>query len=121
MPGTSRSYQLEGNVALLTRNIKIIGQEYPEMNTQSYGARVLVGTFFSGGINFRGINFIQFLIKFIQFYNILEIQAGQIIHKTIRLIHLEEIKIILFLFYCFVVLNKNKSSEDLYLKLFMSI
>ncbi len=52
---------------------------------------------------------------------ILEIQAGQIIHKTIRLIHLEEIKRILFLFYCFVVLNKNKSSEDLYLKLFMSI
>ncbi len=60
MPGTSRSYQLAGNVALLTRNIKIIGQEYPEMNTQSYGARVLVGTFFSGGIDFRGINFIKF-------------------------------------------------------------
>uniref|UniRef100_A0A8C1B8X1 PKHD1 like 1, tandem duplicate 2 n=1 Tax=Cyprinus carpio carpio TaxID=630221 RepID=A0A8C1B8X1_CYPCA len=46
VPGTSGSYQLAGNVALLTRNIKIIGQEYPEMNTQSYGARVLVGTFF---------------------------------------------------------------------------
>ncbi|KAK2887447.1 hypothetical protein Q8A67_015675 [Cirrhinus molitorella] len=54
VPDTSRSYQLAGNVALLTRNIKIIGQEYPEMNTQSYGARVLVGTFFSGGFTFRG-------------------------------------------------------------------
>lgn len=60
VPGTSGSYQLAGNVALLTRNIKIIGQEYPEMNTQSYGARVLVGTFFSGGIDFRGLNFIKF-------------------------------------------------------------
>jgi len=44
-------------VALLTRNIKIIGQEYPEMYTQSYGARVLVGSFFSGGIDYRGIIF----------------------------------------------------------------
>ncbi|XP_016299954.1 fibrocystin-L-like [Sinocyclocheilus anshuiensis] len=65
VPGTSRSYQLAGNVALLTRNIKIIGQEYPEMNTQSYGARVLVGTFFSGVIDFRG----KAQIRNVQFYN----------------------------------------------------
>uniref|UniRef100_A0A673FZ74 Fibrocystin-L-like n=1 Tax=Sinocyclocheilus rhinocerous TaxID=307959 RepID=A0A673FZ74_9TELE len=58
VPGTSRSYQLAGNVALLTRNIKIIGQEYPEMNTQSYGARVLVGTFFR-----------KAQIRNVQFYN----------------------------------------------------
>jgi len=55
VPATSKSYQLAGNVALLTRNIKIIGQEYPEMYTQSYGARVLVGSFSSGGIDYRGI------------------------------------------------------------------
>ncbi|NP_001123871.1 PKHD1 like 1, tandem duplicate 2 isoform 1 precursor [Danio rerio] len=42
VPGTSRSYQLAGNVALLTRNIQIIGQEYPDMFTESYGARVLI-------------------------------------------------------------------------------
>lgn len=69
MPGTSGSYQLAGNVALLTRNIKIIGQEYPEMDTQSYGARVLVGAFFSGGIDFRGINFIKIscLLSFLKY------------------------------------------------------
>ncbi|XP_026145815.1 PKHD1 like 1, tandem duplicate 1 isoform X2 [Carassius auratus] len=65
VPGTSGSYQLAGNVALLTRNIKIIGQEYPEMDTQSYGARVLVGTFFSGGIDFRG----KAQIRNVQFYH----------------------------------------------------
>ncbi|KAK9957826.1 hypothetical protein ABG768_012036 [Culter alburnus] len=65
VPGTSRSYQLAGNVALLTRNIKIIGQEYPEMYTQSYGARVLVGSFSSGGIDYRG----QAQIRNVQFYH----------------------------------------------------
>ncbi|RXN34425.1 fibrocystin-L isoform X1 [Labeo rohita] len=65
VPGTSRSYQLAGNVALLTRNIKIVGQEYPEMNTESYGARVLVGTFFSGGITFRG----KAQIRNVEFYH----------------------------------------------------
>ncbi|ROL45843.1 Fibrocystin-L [Anabarilius grahami] len=65
VPGTSRSYQLAGNVALLTRNIKIIGQEYPEMYTQSYGARVLVGSFSSGGIDYRG----KAQIRNVQFYH----------------------------------------------------
>ncbi|NP_001305057.1 PKHD1 like 1, tandem duplicate 1 isoform X1 [Danio rerio] len=65
VPGTSRSYQLAGNVALLTRNIQIIGQEYPEMFTQSYGARVLVGTFFVDGITFRG----KAQIRNVQFYH----------------------------------------------------
>ncbi|KAI2652983.1 Fibrocystin-L [Labeo rohita] len=59
------SYTHIGNVALLTRNIKIVGQEYPEMNTESYGARVLVGTFFSGGITFRG----KAQIRNVEFYH----------------------------------------------------
>ncbi|TRY58761.1 hypothetical protein DNTS_034591 [Danionella cerebrum] len=62
VPGTSRSYQLAGNVALLTRNIKIIGQESPEMYSQSFGARVLVGTF-GGGI--RG----KAQIRNVEFYH----------------------------------------------------
>nr|XP_009292515.1 fibrocystin-L isoform X2 [Danio rerio] len=59
VPGTSRSYQLAGNVALLTRNIQIIGQEYPDMFTESYGARVLVGTFsgFRGKAQIRNVQF----------------------------------------------------------------
>ncbi|XP_057211103.1 fibrocystin-L-like [Triplophysa rosa] len=65
VPGSSRSYQLAGNVALLTRNIKIIGQEYPEMNTQSYGARVLVGTFTERGITYRG----KAQIRNVEFYH----------------------------------------------------
>ncbi|KAI7798959.1 putative fibrocystin-L, partial [Triplophysa rosa] len=65
VPGSSRSYQLAGNVALLTRNIKIIGQEYPEMNTQSYGARVLVGTFTERRITYRG----RAQIRNVEFYH----------------------------------------------------
>ncbi|XP_045915057.1 PKHD1 like 1, tandem duplicate 1 [Micropterus dolomieu] len=52
--GTSFSYTLAANVALLTRNIKIIGQEYPEMMQESFGARLLVGTYSWAGINYKG-------------------------------------------------------------------
>nr|XP_055075127.1 fibrocystin-L-like [Misgurnus anguillicaudatus] len=65
VPGSSRSYQLAGNVGLLTRNIKIIGQEYPAMNTQSYGARVLVGTFTDGQNTYRG----KAQIRNVEFYH----------------------------------------------------
>ncbi|KAA0710211.1 Fibrocystin-L Polycystic kidney and hepatic disease 1-like protein 1 [Triplophysa tibetana] len=64
VPGSSKSYQLGGNVGLLSRNIKIIGQEYPEMKTQSYGARVLVGTFTERGITYRG----KAQIRNVEFY-----------------------------------------------------
>ncbi|XP_061682368.1 PKHD1 like 1, tandem duplicate 1 [Syngnathoides biaculeatus] len=51
---TSLSYTLAADVGLLTRNIKIVGQEYANMMAESFGARMLVGTFSSGGLNFRG-------------------------------------------------------------------
>ncbi|XP_044027924.1 LOW QUALITY PROTEIN: PKHD1 like 1, tandem duplicate 1 [Siniperca chuatsi] len=51
---TSFSYTLAADVALLTRNIKIIGQEYPEMMQESFGARLLVGTYSWAGINYKG-------------------------------------------------------------------
>lgn len=52
--GTSFSYTLAADVALLTRNIRIIGEEYPEMMKESFGARLLVGTYSSAGINYKG-------------------------------------------------------------------
>ncbi|XP_024857831.1 fibrocystin-L isoform X2 [Kryptolebias marmoratus] len=52
--GTSFSYILAADVGLLTRNIKIIGQEYPDMMAESFGARLLVGTFSSAGIQYKG-------------------------------------------------------------------
>ncbi|KAM7384668.1 hypothetical protein PAMA_011835 [Pampus argenteus] len=52
--GTSSSYTLAADVGLLTRNIKIIGQEYPKMMEESFGARLLVGTFSSAGIDYKG-------------------------------------------------------------------
>ncbi|XP_030002867.1 PKHD1 like 1, tandem duplicate 2 [Sphaeramia orbicularis] len=52
--GTSDSYTLAADVALFTRNIKIIGEEYPEMMEESFGARVLVGTFSWSGIDYKG-------------------------------------------------------------------
>nr|XP_055075131.1 fibrocystin-L-like [Misgurnus anguillicaudatus] len=65
VPGSSRSYQLAGNVGLLTRNIKIIGQEYPAMNTQSYGARVLVATVPGREFDYRG----KAQIRNVEFYH----------------------------------------------------
>ncbi|XP_036949440.1 PKHD1 like 1, tandem duplicate 1 isoform X2 [Acanthopagrus latus] len=52
--GTSVSYTLAADVALLTRNIKIVGQEYPDMMKESYGARLLVGTYSWKGIDYKG-------------------------------------------------------------------
>ncbi|XP_073714529.1 fibrocystin-L [Misgurnus anguillicaudatus] len=65
VPGSSRSYQLAGNVGLLTRNIKIIGQGYPAMNTQSYGARVLVATVPGREFDYRG----KAQIRNVEFYH----------------------------------------------------
>ncbi|XP_059206673.1 fibrocystin-L-like isoform X1 [Centropristis striata] len=52
--GTSSSYTLAADVALVTRNIKIIGEEYPEMMQESFGARLLVGSFSAEGIDYKG-------------------------------------------------------------------
>ena len=38
-----KSYHISGEVGLLTRNIKIVGQGYPTIDEESFGARVLVG------------------------------------------------------------------------------
>uniref|UniRef100_UPI0037E8D1AF fibrocystin-L-like n=1 Tax=Semicossyphus pulcher TaxID=241346 RepID=UPI0037E8D1AF len=62
--GTSRSYTLAADVGLLTRNIKIIGEEYKEMKQESYGARLLVGTFSSDGISYKG----KAQIRNVEFY-----------------------------------------------------
>lgn len=53
--GTTMSYTLAANVALLTRNIKIIGKEYPQMTEESFGARLLVGTYSWAGIDYKGV------------------------------------------------------------------
>ena len=38
-------YSLQTEVALLTRNIKIIGQEYEDQEKDGFGARVIVSRF----------------------------------------------------------------------------
>ncbi|XP_076610974.1 PKHD1 like 1, tandem duplicate 1 [Chaetodon auriga] len=52
--GTSFSYTLAADVGHLSRNIKIIGEEYPQMMEESFGARLLVGTYSWGGIDYKG-------------------------------------------------------------------
>uniref|UniRef100_A0AAR2IPV4 Polycystic kidney and hepatic disease 1 (autosomal recessive)-like 1 n=1 Tax=Pygocentrus nattereri TaxID=42514 RepID=A0AAR2IPV4_PYGNA len=63
--GTSQSYRLASDVGLLSRNIKIIGQDYPNLFTESFGARVLVGAFSRGGISYRG----KARIRDVEFYH----------------------------------------------------
>ncbi|KAM8966821.1 LOW QUALITY PROTEIN: fibrocystin-L [Pelodytes ibericus] len=54
VPTTTRNYTLAADVALLSRNIKIIGQDYPGWYKESFGARVLVSTFVMNNIQYQG-------------------------------------------------------------------
>ncbi|XP_062385127.1 fibrocystin-L-like [Sardina pilchardus] len=63
--GSSRTYTLAADVGLLTRNIKIIGHAHAELNSQSFGARLLVGTFSHEGIDYRG----KAQIRNVEFYH----------------------------------------------------
>ena len=50
----SRSWNISAEVGLLSRNIKIIGQSYPEIGEEQFGARVLVSKFTQEGTEYRG-------------------------------------------------------------------
>ncbi|XP_053468790.1 PKHD1 like 1, tandem duplicate 1 [Ictalurus furcatus] len=65
VPGTSQTYRLAGDVGLLSRNIKIIGGDYPDLYTESFGARVLVGSVSVGGIDYTG----KAQIRDVEFYH----------------------------------------------------
>uniref|UniRef100_A0A3B4U1D6 PKHD1 like 1, tandem duplicate 2 n=1 Tax=Seriola dumerili TaxID=41447 RepID=A0A3B4U1D6_SERDU len=52
--GTSVSYSLAADVGLLSRNIRIEGEEYPDMMKESFGARLLVGSYSWAGIDYKG-------------------------------------------------------------------
>ena len=39
------NFTIAAEVGLLSHNIKIIGESYPEQREQAFGARVLVGTY----------------------------------------------------------------------------
>uniref|UniRef100_UPI003AACF14E PKHD1 like 1, tandem duplicate 1 n=1 Tax=Centroberyx gerrardi TaxID=166262 RepID=UPI003AACF14E len=54
VPGSPLTYRLAADVGLLTRNIRIIGQQYPGMMEESFGARLLVGSYSWAGIDYRG-------------------------------------------------------------------
>ena len=45
---------MSAEVGLLTHNIKIIGEEYPEQLEQAFGARILVGTYSYDSLIFLG-------------------------------------------------------------------
>ncbi|XP_078699976.1 fibrocystin-L-like [Branchiostoma floridae x Branchiostoma belcheri] len=49
-----KSYTMAAEVGLFTRNIKIEGADYQGLFTESFGARVLVGSFNTGGQTYTG-------------------------------------------------------------------
>ncbi|KAM3929151.1 fibrocystin-L-like [Leptodactylus fuscus] len=65
VPNTTLTYTLAADVALLSRNIKIIGQDYPGWYSESFGARVLVSTFSVNNSEYRG----NARIKNVEFYH----------------------------------------------------
>ncbi|XP_077349351.1 fibrocystin-L [Lithobates pipiens] len=65
VPNINLTYTLAADVALLTRNIKIIGEDYPGWYSESFGARVLVGTFSDNGMAYKG----NARISHVEFYH----------------------------------------------------
>ncbi|KAM6958720.1 PKHD1 like 1, tandem duplicate 1 [Aplochiton taeniatus] len=65
VPGTPLAYRLAADVGLLSRNIKIIGQDYLGLFKESFGARVVVGAYSSGGIDYKG----KAQIRNVEFYH----------------------------------------------------
>ncbi|OWK04128.1 hypothetical protein Celaphus_00016362, partial [Cervus elaphus hippelaphus] len=55
VPGTSQSYTLAADVGILSRNIKILGEDYPGWLKESFGARVLVSSFTENMVTFKGV------------------------------------------------------------------
>ena len=49
-----QSVDVAAPVGLLTRNIKVIGEDYPKLYKQSYGARVLVGLYATASQTYTG-------------------------------------------------------------------
>ena len=45
---------MAAEVGLLTRNIKIIGEDYAQLQNEAFGARVLVGSYTEDGSTFTG-------------------------------------------------------------------
>ncbi|XP_066276424.1 fibrocystin-L-like [Branchiostoma lanceolatum] len=60
-----KSYTMAAEVGLLTRNIRIEGADYQGLFTESFGARVLVGSFNTGGQTYTGYA----RIKNVEFYH----------------------------------------------------
>ncbi|XP_054983665.1 fibrocystin-L [Sorex araneus] len=54
IPETGQSYTLAADVGLLSRNIKILGEDYPGWFKESFGARVLVSSFTQNMMTFKG-------------------------------------------------------------------
>lgn len=47
---------MAAEVGLLTRNVKVIGEDYGKLQEQSFGGRILVGDFFDGHQQWTGID-----------------------------------------------------------------
>ncbi|XP_067833370.1 fibrocystin-L-like [Heptranchias perlo] len=63
--GRGLSYTLAADVGLLSRNIKITGQDYPGLVQELFGARVLVSSYFYNNQEFKGYA----RIKDVEFYH----------------------------------------------------
>ncbi|CAH1775752.1 unnamed protein product [Owenia fusiformis] len=53
-PGGAATYTMAAEVGVLTRNVKVIGENYPGLFSESFGARVIVGRFKQDGVEYKG-------------------------------------------------------------------
>ncbi|MBZ3876694.1 Fibrocystin-L [Sciurus carolinensis] len=54
VPETGQSYSLAADVGILSRNIKVVGEDYPGWAKDSFGARILVSSFTGNMMTFQG-------------------------------------------------------------------
>ena len=63
-----RKFQMRAEVGILTRNVRIVGNDYREIDEQQFGARVLIGEFTQEDITYTG---------YARFANVEFARAGQ--------------------------------------------
>ena len=62
--GNGQTFTMAAEVGLLTRNIRVIGNDYNKLFEQSFGTRVIIGTVPGDTGDFVGKNISSFKLKF---------------------------------------------------------
>ena len=66
--GSGDTFSMAAEVGLLTRNVKIVGEDTLQMYAEAFGARVLVGTYSYEDFVFTGMKKVYIFLRFCEIY-----------------------------------------------------